>query len=37
MTDKYGKTPLQLARSLGFTAIATLLMDAGADDEYDGW
>ncbi|WP_288500769.1 ankyrin repeat domain-containing protein [uncultured Erwinia sp.] len=33
MTDKYGKTPLQLARSLGFTAIATLLMDAGADDE----
>lgn len=33
MTDKYGKTPLQLARSLGFTAIATLLIDAGANDE----
>lgn len=33
MTDKYGKTPLQLARALGFTAMATLLIGAGADDE----
>lgn len=30
MTDKYGKTPLQLARELGFTEIADLLVAAGA-------
>jgi len=33
MTDKYGKTPLYLARSLGFTAIADLLLTAGAQDD----
>ncbi|HDT2074862.1 ankyrin repeat domain-containing protein [Enterobacter sp. A11] len=30
MTDKYGKTPLELAREKGFTAIADLLLAAGA-------
>jgi uncharacterized protein len=30
MTDKYGKTPLQLARELGYGEIARLLIDAGA-------
>lgn len=33
LTDKYGKTPLQLARSLGYDAIATQLIHAGAHDE----
>lgn len=33
LTDKYGKTPLQLARSLGYDAIATQLIQAGARDE----
>ncbi|WP_421506884.1 ankyrin repeat domain-containing protein [Erwinia rhapontici] len=33
LTDKYGKTPLQLARSLGYDAIATQLIHAGARDE----
>lgn len=33
LTDKYGKTPLQLARSLGYDAIATQLIQAGAHDE----
>lgn len=30
MTDKYGKTPLALAKERGFDAIARLLVDAGA-------
>jgi hypothetical protein len=30
MTDKYGKTPLELAREKGFNAIADLLLAAGA-------
>lgn len=30
MTDKYGKTPLELAKDLGFTEIADLLVAAGA-------
>lgn len=30
MTDKYGKTPLELAREKGFTEIADLLLAAGA-------
>jgi ankyrin repeat protein len=30
MTDKYGKTPLELAREKGFDAIADLLLAAGA-------
>jgi len=30
MTDKYGKTPLELAREKGFTEIAQLLIAAGA-------
>lgn len=30
MTDKYGKTPLELAQTMGFTAIADLLIAAGA-------
>ena len=30
MTDKYGKTPLELARKLGFQEIASLLVAAGA-------
>lgn len=30
MTDKYGKTPLELAKNLGFTEIAELLVAAGA-------
>ena len=30
MTDKYGKTPLELAREKGFDAIAELLLAAGA-------
>jgi uncharacterized protein len=30
MTDKYGKTPLELARGLGFDEIADLLVAAGA-------
>lgn len=30
MTDKYGKSPLQLAREKGYEAIAQLLIDAGA-------
>jgi len=33
LTDKYGKTPLQLARSLGYDAIAIQLIHAGARDE----
>lgn len=33
LTDKYGKTPLQLARSLGYDAIATQLIQAGAHDD----
>jgi len=33
LTDKYGKTPLQLARSLGHDAIAIQLIHAGARDE----
>ncbi|MEN5016418.1 ankyrin repeat domain-containing protein [Erwinia sp. Eh17-17] len=33
LTDKYGKTPLQLARSLGYHAIATQLINAGAHDD----
>ncbi|MCI1031132.1 hypothetical protein EDF75_0266 [Raoultella sp. BIGb0149] len=30
MTDKYGRTPLELAREKGFSEIARLLTDAGA-------
>jgi len=30
MTDKYGKTPLELARERGFEEIAQLLIAAGA-------
>ena len=30
MTDKYGKTPLELAREKGFSEIADLLLAAGA-------
>ena len=30
LTDKYGKTPLELARKLGYTEIANLLVAAGA-------
>jgi len=30
MTDKYGKTPLELAREKGYHAIADLLLAAGA-------
>ncbi|NBC97447.1 hypothetical protein GV764_00205 [Atlantibacter hermannii] len=30
MTDKYGKTPLELAREKGYDAIAQLLVNAGA-------
>ena len=30
MTDKYGKTPLELARERGFEEIAQLLIVAGA-------
>ena len=29
MTDKYGKTPLELAREKGYDAIAQLLVNAG--------
>ena len=30
MTDKYGKTPLELARELGFDEIVKILVAAGA-------
>ncbi|HHV9033285.1 TPA: ankyrin repeat domain-containing protein, partial [Shigella sonnei] len=30
LTDKYGKTPLELARERGFEEIAQLLIAAGA-------
>jgi ankyrin repeat protein len=30
MTDKYGKSPLELAREKGFHEIAELLLAAGA-------
>ncbi|HFV5335135.1 TPA: hypothetical protein ACIYJS_005721, partial [Escherichia coli] len=30
MTDKYGKTPLELAREKGYHKIAELLISAGA-------
>lgn len=30
MTDKYGKTPLELAQERGFEEIAQLLIAAGA-------
>lgn len=30
MTDKYGRTPLELAQEKGFSEIARLLMAAGA-------
>lgn len=33
MTDKYGKTPLQLARELGYHQIAAQLIQSGATDE----